>query len=212
MVGNRARIVCESLENRTLLAITAVNYDGQRLEVFGDAGNDFVEVRTEAGRLLVNNLDVGSSENLRDVVIRTDGGSDSVILRDITIKNNLEIDTEEGVDNVVLGVLGGPVDVVVGNQIKIDTGDDRDIARLTEVDARFVDVRTGAADDVVFPEFVSASTQIRIDTGDGGDVVIANDLVSKMLRFSGADGFDTLRLSNSSGKLQVNGFEIEIIV
>lgn len=214
MRQTRSRTVLrvEALEDRTVPSITVV-FDGSKLEVTGNGAADTVEVFEAGGILFVNLVPQGSSAGLKDVVIKTNGGDDNVHVHDIDMEGTLEIVAGSGTDTVRVGDADGLIDVVVGNDIKIETNNGNDFVELLEIAAgNSVEVKTGLGNDTVVADFVLAGNDIKIETNEGNDTVIADDLVAgNTVLLDGGPGRDTLIISAgvfAGNKVEQKNFEI----
>ena len=186
MLRKRALRGLEQLENKNLLACD-VAYDGVTLDIKCDNEDDLVDVIGLDGNLLVDVVnddiidleDLGSAEDLTDIVIDSGGGDDVVILIDLRVANNVNVKTGLGADRIFAGPL------IVGNNLTIKMGNGDDLATLLGIDAgNDIDIKMGQGDDTVqvlvfpvgdFPDFefvgLRAGNDIDINGKEGDDTL-----------------------------------------
>ena len=200
MLRKRALRGMEQLENKMLLACD-VAYDGVTLDIRCDNDDDLVDVLGLDGNLfvdvvnddMIDLIDLGSADDLADIVIDSKGGDDEVILVGLNVAGNVDVKTGLGNDRIFAG------SNIIGNDLTIKMGSGEDLATFAGVDVgNNVDIKTGQADDTVqvlpfpvgdFPfEFVGirAGNDIKIDGKEGddtltgvGDIEAGNELLIK---------------------------------
>ena len=141
--------------------------------MLGLDGNLFVDVVNDD---VIDLTDLGSADDLTDIVIHSGGGDDEVILIGLDVWNSVEVKTGLGNNRVFAG------SDIVGNDLTIKMGNGEDLATLLGIDVgNNVDIKTGQGDDKVevfpFPvgDFpfeiigIRAGNDIKIDGKQGDD-------------------------------------------
>jgi len=178
LVNNVSLLVATLLASTLALVQQAnadcdVSFDGEKLEIKCDDADDSILVRQDgAGSLLVDigsgEENVGPVDDLKDVVIESEGGNDIVAVVALSVTDSVEVKTGKGNDFVVVAI-----DVTIGNDLKIETGSGADVIRLgfDVLVANSVDIKTGGGGDTVDARFgsgVIAGNDIKIN-GEGGN-------------------------------------------
>ncbi len=151
-----------------VLAECEVKYDGGKLEIKCDGDADNIAVTENAGDLLVgipagNESSVGSAGDLKDIVIESEGGADTVLINLSYVSDSVEVKSGEGNDSVTIK------NVAIGNDLKIETDKGKDFVFLKNVDvSNTIDVKTGEKKDIVKARgTVHAGNDAKFD-GEGG--------------------------------------------
>lgn len=170
MLRKKALKGMEQLENKVLLTCD-VDFDGEKLEIKCDDDADVIFVAEDgAGDLLVDAGDgldnLGSADDLKDIVVESEGGDDVVFIVQLTLSDSIEVKSGEGDDTVAVGD-----NLTIGNDLKIETDKGRDevfIGAGLDV-GNTVDIKLGGGRDAVNADFspgTTAGNDIKID-GEG---------------------------------------------
>jgi hypothetical protein len=217
----------ESLEARTVLAgNVTVLLEGELLRVTGDvASNAFEIVQSPLGDLTFTGQEGTTINNLPSLTLlqpgvtavdlRTEGGSDRVIISNLTIGNdlnvvlgtqednltlnnsfiggNLLVDGGEGTDSVVLN------DSTIGIDFQAQLGSQLDGVNINGgLIQSNVFVDGGEGSDVVAGTNATINGDITTILGSENDNVSFNGTVGGSASFQGDDGNDTINVTGSS--------------
>jgi hypothetical protein len=220
MLRKRALRGIEQLENKVLLACDVV-FDGELLDIKCDDDDDTVLAFGLGGNLFVEvggvEEDLGSADDLKDIVIDSGGGDDLVIINALDVSNSIDVKMGSGADRVFSALVN------VGNDLTIKTGNGADIVTLAGYDVgNNVDIKTGNGDDKVevvpFGPFgLTAGNNVNINTGEGDDIVevvsfgpFGGITAGNDINIDGKAGNDTLdgeALLNAGNELSIERFE-----
>lgn len=180
-----------------------VYFDTETLEIICDGDDDLVDVVGLDGNLfvdVVNNdvidlIDLGSADDLTDIVIHSGGGDDVVIIIGLDVWNSVDVKTGLGTNRIFAAT------TIIGNDFKIKMGNGEDLATLAGIDVgNNINIKTGQGDDTVevllFPVGnpsetvgIRAGNDIKIDGKQGDDTL------------TGVSGID------AGNELEINNFE-----
>ncbi|MBK6939671.1 MAG: hypothetical protein IPH13_05580 [Planctomycetes bacterium] len=155
---------------------------GAKLSVIGDDGPNLISLTSDgsAGEVVVeiNGAPLQSFIGVRDIVIATGGGDDSVDVRGIHIGGSLKVKTGSGGDSIRLSDVSSPTkrELFIGRNVDLDLGgqsnDRMDFESVTNAG-----ISIGGNVTIRRSELVSAATGSGAHTMDTADLRIGGDLV-----------------------------------
>ena len=174
----------EKLEDRVLLAVD-INLNNGTLTITGDGEDQAVYITQDGDDILIYAVDadgyeyeVYDADDVKNIVINTNGGDDYVNIPELDISGNVTIDTGSGDDFVQIeadvdGYFGDyGSNFQIGGSLSIKTGDGSDAVDVGDAEiAKNVTVSTG--DDNDYVSFFSDSYDLeiggktKINLGDG---------------------------------------------